>query len=72
MYVERTTGRNKNLGHYLTAKIPKSQNPLTISDNYYLDRPLRPVPQNLENLTPAAKEALIAISKLILNNRLIG
>lgn len=36
----------------LTAKIPKSQNALTIRDNNNLNTPFRPVLQNLKNLSP--------------------
>lgn len=41
--------------NHLTAKITKPQNPLTISDDNYLNCPLGPVPQNLENFSPAPK-----------------
>lgn len=39
--------------NHLTSKIPKAQNPLTIGDNNDFNRPLGPVPQNLENFPPA-------------------
>lgn len=36
---------------HLTTKVPKSQNPLTVSNNNNLNVPLRPVFQHLKNLS---------------------
>lgn len=58
--------KKKSQHNYLTAKIPKSQNPLTISDNNNLDTPLRPVFQHFKNLTPAKTKFCHIMSRVAL------
>lgn len=45
--------------NYLTTKVPKSQNTLTISHDNNLNIPFRPILQHLQNFSPSAIKTFI-------------